>query len=203
MSENGNGTVLYWENFLAGDKEAFAYIYSMHVESMYRYGTKLCNDENLVKDAIQEIFLELFLKRHKNKTNPGNLRYYLILALKHNLIKKLKRNRRQIEGEDSNLVFEPEYSIENIIIENETEAEINHRIHNLLQKLPAKQKEVLYLRFNESMEYSEIAQLLNISVKSAHKQVYRALKSIRKKIENQKIVVLFTAGGTRGKQELF
>jgi RNA polymerase sigma factor (sigma-70 family) len=51
----------------------------------------------------------------------------------------------------------------------------------VLKNLPAKQKEALYLRYNESMEYPEIAQVLNISVESVRKQVYRALNSIRKK----------------------
>ena len=52
--------------------------------------TKLSMNKELVKDAIQEVFLDLYLKREKNKTNPENLKYYLILSLKRNLIKKLK-----------------------------------------------------------------------------------------------------------------
>lgn len=191
MKSDGSGVGIYWESFLAGDKEAFAYFYNLHADDMYRYGTKLCNDENLVKDAIQEIFIDLYLKRQKNKSNPENLRYYLIVALKHYLIRKLKQNRRQVDGKGCNLEFEPEYSIEETIIGEEAETEINERIRNMLHKLPAKQKEALYLRYNQSMEYSEIAKVLNISVESVHKQVYRALKSIRKKFENQALVLLF------------
>ncbi len=189
MRQTINEQELLWESFLTGDKEAFAHFYNLHVDAMYRYGTKLCRDENLVKDAIQEIFLELYLKRQKNKSNPENLRYYLILVLKHNLIKKLKRNRKQVNEETSSLMFEPEYSIEKIIIENEEEAELSRRVQNVLHKLPAKQKEALYLRFNESMEYSEIAQVMKISVESVQKQVYRALKSIRRKIEHKELVL--------------
>ncbi|RIH62921.1 sigma-70 family RNA polymerase sigma factor [Mariniphaga sediminis] len=185
MREGGKSNAIIWESFLAGDKEAFAHIYNLYVESMYRYGTKLCSDENLVKDAIQEIFLDLFLKRHKNKTNPENLHYYLILALKRNLIKKLKRNRKLVEEEDFETEFEPEYSIEKIIIEDEEETELNRRVKKVLSTLPAKQKEAIYLRFNESMEYQEIAQVLNISVESVRKQVYRALSSIRKQFGKQ------------------
>lgn len=185
MREGGKSNAIIWESFLAGDKEAFAHIYNLYVESMYRYGTKLCSDENLVKDAIQEIFLDLFLKRHKNKTNPENLHYYLILALKRNLIKKLKRNRKLVDEEDFETEFEPEYSIEKIIIEDEEETELNRRVKKVLSTLPAKQKEAIYLRFNESMEYQEIAQVLNISVESVRKQVYRALSSIRKQFGKQ------------------
>jgi len=189
MTGNGYSHVILWDSFLLGDKEAFAHFYNLHVDALYRYGAKLCSDDNLVKDAIQEVFLDLYLKRNKNKTNPENLRYYLILALKRNLIKKMKRNRRLISEEECELKFETEYSIETAIIENEEEAELNRRVNEVLKSLPAKQKEALYLRYNESMEYAEIAQLLNISIESVRKQVYRALSTIRNKFGKQGLVL--------------
>ena len=193
MAENESSIV--WKSFLAGNKEAFAHLYNLHVEALYRYGTKLCTDDSLVKDAIQEVFLDLYLKRAKNKTNPENLRYYLILALKRNLIKKLKSNRRLVEEEVCELDFEPEYSIEKAIIEHEEEAELNLKVKEVLKNLPAKQKEALYLRYNESMEYPEIAQLLNISVESVRKQVYRALTAIRKQFGKQGLVLFLVRSG--------
>ena len=193
MAENDSSIV--WKSFLAGNKEAFAHLYNLHVEALYRYGTKLCTDDSLVKDAIQEVFLDLYLKRAKNKTNPENLRYYLILALKRNLIKKLKSNRRLVEEEVCELDFEPEYSIEKAIIEHEEEAELNLKVKEVLKNLPAKQKEALYLRYNESMEYPEIAQLLNISVESVRKQVYRALTAIRKQFGKQGLVLFLVRSG--------
>lgn len=189
MAGNDYINKIIWESFLEGDKEAFAHLYNLHVEALYRYGTKLCTDDNLVKDAIQEVFLDLYLNRQKNKTNPENLRWYLILALKRNLIKKLKRNRKLANEEECELHFEPEYSIEKTIIENEEEAELNRKVNEVLKNLPDKQKEALYLRYNESMEYPEIAALLNISVESVRKQVYRALSSIREKFGKQGLVL--------------
>jgi RNA polymerase sigma factor (sigma-70 family) len=189
MLIDGNVTTVNWNRFQAGDKEAFAHFYNLHVEALYRYGTKLCYDSNLLKDAIQEVFLDLYLKRQKNKVNPKNLRFYLILSLKHNLIKKLKRNRRLINGKDCENLFDPVYSIETAIIEDELESEINSRVQALLTKLPAKQKEALYLRFNEAMEYPEIAGIMNTSVESVRKQVYRAILSIRNQLNKQSFVL--------------
>lgn len=179
-----NNTSLIWTSFLEGNKEAFAHFYNLHVEALYRYGTKLCVDDSLVEDAIQEVFLDLYLKREKNKTKPENLRFYLILALKRNLIKKLKRNRRLVDEDAFELSFEPEYSIETIIIENEEEENLNRKVKEVLSALPAKQREALFLRYNESMEYTDIAGILNITVESVRKQVYRALLSIRKQFGN-------------------
>ncbi len=189
MTKGENNILIVWESFKLGDKEAFAYLYNLYVEILFRYGTKLCKDEGLVKDSIQEVFLDLYMKREKNKTNPENLKYYLILALKRSLIKKLKRNRKLVEEDAINvLLFEPEYSIEKTIIEQEQKEEINLRVVKSLNLLPAKQKEALYLRFNESLEYSEISQLLNISIESVRKQVYRALKTIRESFNKETFI---------------
>lgn len=171
---------IIWKSFQLGNKEAFASIYNQYLNSLYRYGTKLCADEEIVKDAIQDVFLDLYLKREKNKTNPENLKYYLILALKRNLIKKLKQIRNPGENNPTHeLSFEPGYNIEQLLIENEEEREKSRHIEIMLNQLTLKQKEALYLRFNESMEYPEIAKVMQISVESVRKQVYRAIKSIR------------------------
>ncbi len=171
---------ILWKSFQLGDMEAFATIYNQHLNTLYRYGTKLCTDEEIVKDAIQEVFLDLYLKREKNKTNPENLKYYLILSLKRNLIKKLKKDRKSGESNSGyELTFEPGYNIEQTMIENEEESEKRRRIEFMISELPLKQKEALYLRFNESMEYPEIAKVMKISVESVRKQVYRAIKTVR------------------------
>lgn len=188
MSEN-NHIQNIWKNFQSGDKEAFAWIYNLYVDVLFRYGNKLCQDEGFVKDSIQEVFLDLYLKRYKNKTNPENLKFYLILALKRNLIKKLKWNRMMVDEDSTNdHFFEPGYNIENTIIEQEENEEINRRVSKALIQLPSKQKEIIYLRFNESLEYSEIARLLNISIESGRKQVYRALKKIRESFGNETFI---------------
>ena len=92
-----NNVLIVCDSFKRGDKEAFAFFYNLYVDELYRYGTKLCNDEELVKDTIHEVFIDLYLKRENNKTNPENLKYYLILALKRSLIKRLKKNRKIVD----------------------------------------------------------------------------------------------------------
>jgi RNA polymerase sigma factor (sigma-70 family) len=174
-----------WKSFQLGSKEAFAIIYKEHLDTLYHYGAKLCYDMEMVKDAIQEVFLDLYLNRKKNNCNPENLKYYLILALKRNLIKKMKFSRKQVEVPSNEQFFEPQYSIEKEIVDNDSAAEKNLKLCRAIEKLPAKQKEALYLRFNESIQYPEIAKILNISIESVRKQVYRALKSIRESIEKE------------------
>ena len=54
-----------WQNFLQGDKEALSGIFLNVHDDLFRYGFKLSGNENLVKDAIQDLFLKLW----KNRSN--------------------------------------------------------------------------------------------------------------------------------------
>lgn len=186
--------LVVWDCFKSGDQEAFASLYNLHIDNLFHYGTKLCKDMEGVKDALQELFLELYLKRDKIKIAPENLKFYLLLALKRNLIKKLQSDRKITRGFNETIDFEPEYSIEVQIIEQEKDFEINKKIMNALKQLPPKQKEAIYLHFNESLEYSEVAGILEITVESVRKQVHRALKTVREivgKNANMLMLALF------------
>lgn len=190
-SENKDYWQQTWLLFKDGDKEAFAIFYNLHVDRLYKYALKLCHDDDTVKDAIQEVFLDLYMKRVNNKTTPENLKYYLLLSLKRNLIKKLKSKRRFEEGEISEgEMSDLEFSTEYQLIEKEQDEELNTKVLNALNKLPGKQKEAVYLRFNEGMDYPEIAHMLGITIESVRKQVYRALKTVRELINNKSITIL-------------
>ncbi|WP_319590052.1 sigma-70 family RNA polymerase sigma factor [uncultured Draconibacterium sp.] len=189
MKYNGKNLLeLEWNAFLTGNKESFAYFYNLHIDALFQYGNKIMADEDSVKDAIQEVFLDLYLKRNTNSADPYRLKFYLLLALKRNLIKRLKKERRFTETTDE-IDFVPEYSIETRIIDKEQEEEVNRRVSKLLSQLPAKQKEAIYLRYNQSLEYTEVAQVLNISVESARKQIYRALKSVKEILKSENITL--------------
>lgn len=184
--ENNEYWHLTWLKFKDGDKEAFAVFYNLHIDRLYQYGLKLSNNDDTTKDAIQEVFIDLYLKRVKNTTTPENLKYYLFLALKRNLIKRIKSKRRFVGSKMSeSKLTEIEFSIEYQLIEKEQNAELRTRVLNALKQLPDKQKEAIYLRFNESMDYPEIAIILGITIESVRKQVYRALKTVRKLLDNK------------------
>ncbi len=189
-SSNEEYWQIVWTQFKAGDQEAFAILYNHHIDPLFHYGTKLCKDTDAVKDSLQELFLELFLKREKMKVSPENLKFYLLLALKRNLIKKMKAGRKLSQKLLLSVDFEPEYSIEFQMIEQEKEAEINRKVIHAIGTLPSKQREAIYLRFNESLEYSEIAEILDIHIESVRKQVHRAIKTIRQMIDKESFITL-------------
>jgi len=179
-----------WARFLDGDKESFAEIYNLFIDDLFRYGTKLSQDEELVKDAIQEVFMDLYVNRKSKKELDSNLKFWLILALKRNLIRKLQKSRKNENRIilDSDL-FETQYNFEEQLIREEAHSEVFEKVRNAMEKLPPKQKEAIYLRYNQSLEYEQIAGMLEISVESVRKQVYRAIKSIRNCFDENGVIL--------------
>ena len=188
----GNSWTGVWERFRKGDKEAFAILYNSHVDALYAYGCKLCHDSGLVKDALQEIFIELYNKRESSNIPVVRLRYYLLLALKRNLVKKLVKGRKfqSINGKaDFPMLDEP--SEETKWIEQERSEEVSDMVGRTIEILPAKQREAIYLRFTHCLDYEEISRILGISVESVRKQVYRGVKSIRNSIGKESVTLFF------------
>lgn len=173
--------VLIWENFKKGDKSAFSHIYHQNVKLLYNFGIKYTNDHELVKDCIQELFL--YLVRSKDSLGTiKNIRHYLMVSVKRSIIKELvkRKNITEFDSEKQKLPFDIEYSLEESLMNNEIKDEKNKELLKALKKLSPRQKEVIYLRFNCSMEYEEICEVMDVTYDAARKLVYRAIKVLKK-----------------------
>lgn len=186
------GLDFLWQSFLNGDDKSFSIIYQCYIDRLLSYGYKLHSDKEIVHDCIQEIFIDLFLKRKKTGINIQNLKAYLFVALRNNIIKKVtKRRKFELLDVKDNMTFDIEYSSQDRLIDQEISDELNQKLNAAINALPPKQKEIIYLKFEEELNYNEISEILNISVESARKLLYRALLSLRKKIHHKVSAILF------------
>jgi RNA polymerase sigma factor (sigma-70 family) len=75
--------------------------------------------------------------------------------------------------------FKVQYSFQDSLINQEITIEILDKLRRAIQNLTSGQKEVIYLRFEEGLSYQEISRIMEISVESVRKQVFRAISSLR------------------------
>ncbi|MFV0593422.1 MAG: RNA polymerase sigma factor [Draconibacterium sp.] len=187
--------IYLWESFLTGDDKSFSTIYELYINQLISYGYKLCTDREIVHDSLQEIFIDLFLKRNKLNVDIRNLKAYLFISLRNSLVKKIKNKKRfeLLDLKDNNFEFDfdVEYSHQDRLIEDEISRELKKVLQAATKKLPAKQKEIIYLKFEEEMSYPEIAKIMNISIESARKLLYRALLSLRSKVHSDSFTPSF------------
>jgi RNA polymerase sigma factor (sigma-70 family) len=173
-----------WELFvLEGSDKAFSIIYFSHYDLLYSVGLKYTSDTHVIEDSIQNIFTYLLKIRNKLK-HVTNARSYLLKSFRNQLFLDLKKQKRlsfpdQLP-EDS---FEYFNSIEQSIFEQEDHSELHKMLKMSLHKLTKKQQEILYLRFDCELSYEEISNILEISIDSCYKSIYRSIKIIKSDIE--------------------
>lgn len=177
-----------WDNFLRGDDKAFASIYFLHIGCLLSYGRNFTQDDEMLHDSVQEIFLDLFEKRGKPHAQIHNLKGYLLVALRNSILrKKLKQRKSSVHGLTSSEVeeFNVSYSFEEHVVSQEVSVEALGKLRQAIAGLSPALKEIVYLRFEEGLPYTEIAAIMEITVDSARKQLFRAISSLRNVLENQ------------------
>ncbi|MDO5968446.1 sigma-70 family RNA polymerase sigma factor [Flavivirga aquimarina] len=171
-----------WTKFVNGDKNAFSFIYNSNIDALFSYGIKLNSNKSFVKDCIQDVFLDIYEHR-KQISTPRNIKFYLFKVLKRTMFRELKKARKKNSlPEQENLSFFTEYNIETKTIDKEVEKHQKKLIESIIKELSAKQQEILYLRFTKGFNYIEISEIIDINHNSVRKQVYRAIKKLRKSL---------------------
>ncbi|WP_229244178.1 RNA polymerase sigma factor [Emticicia sp. CRIBPO] len=171
----------YWLSFQKGDEEAYTCLYRLHVKAMFRYGMSLVPaSEAFVFDCIHDVFTELWIKREKLSA-PDNVRFYLLKALKNRVLHLLERKEKpskNLESVDFDDLW-ADYSPEDIMVLGEESQYRQELIKKLIGQLPHRQQEVLRLRFVESLDFQEIADLMSINRQSAQNLTQRAVEKMR------------------------
>lgn len=180
-----------WQLFKNGDKSAFSFIYSHHTPNLYEYGMRMLQNEDLTRDAIHDLFVKLWQNR-KTVGFTDNIKYYLISSLR-NMIFTLKGIESRMPLVDLNEIssFNLDFNLESEYIRKEQLNELSKNMLDALNQLSPRQKEILYLRYFEELDYNDVAELMNISVKAAYKLSARALEALRELMKLPLSVVLF------------
>ena len=163
-----------WNEFRAGNSKAFAEIYQRNIKCLLRYGLRITNNRELVKDCIQELFVELHNSR-KTLGETDNIKAYLIVSLKRKLIKAIHFRYKFIPIDDE-ISFGIGYqAFESDVFEK---AELSS-VHRALEQLSSRQKEALYLRYFENLDYDDISKVLNLTYQSSRNLIHRAIEKLR------------------------
>ena len=170
---------IIWKDFKAGSNTAFEKIYYQYIDVLYRYGSKITADKDLLKDSIQQLFLELYSSREK-LADPENIEFYLLKALKRIIIHKMNSNLRSGDLFDNNLpFFDIEADTENMLISNEYQHSKMKLLEDVLQSLEPAKKELLFLKFYSGLSNQQIGSLTGLKPDTVQKQLYRILKKLQ------------------------
>jgi RNA polymerase sigma factor (sigma-70 family) len=173
-----------WKNFIStGCDKSFSKIYHNHFDLLYYIGMKYTSNTQLIEDSIQNVFVYL-LKKRKSLTDVTNVKAYLVKSFRRQLLLDL---RKQSRFSFSNQLFENQFDYfngtEQTISEREELNELKRAMKKSLTNLSARQQEIIYLRYDCELSYEEISNIMEISVDSCYKSVYRSIRILKTSIE--------------------
>ena len=175
MSANPN-----WLLFKKGDQNAFEKIYREYIVDLYAYGKKISKDENIVKDCIQDMFLDLWNKREK-LGDTDNIKAYIFTVLRRRIIKTL-RKESNISLLNELELFQTELAIDIVLEKQELNKEQVNKLKNAFESLTKNQQHILYLKYYQNFNNKEISEILKINYQSTRNALNRALIALRKNI---------------------
>ncbi|MEE9373567.1 MAG: sigma-70 family RNA polymerase sigma factor [Saprospiraceae bacterium] len=168
-----------WQNIKAGDRQSFSMAYDQNIDQLIRYGSRFTRDATLVEDCLHDLFVYIWQNREK-LSDTDSIRNYLMVSLRRSIIRKVKEvSKSQGEINDHDNAFGTELSIEDILTKTEMDAEKATKMRIAFEKLSARQKEAIYLKYYNDMDYEGICEMLNISYQSARNLVSSGIKKLR------------------------
>lgn len=167
-----------WNSFRAGDEKAYTSLMQTFANPLYRYGIRFVANSDFIKDCIQDVFFELWNRRERiNHTE--SVKSYLFKALRLRIFRE-QSNWNYAEPLNDNYEFIIEFDVETSLIKVESSEEIKLKLQRILNNLPRRQKEILYLRFYEGMDQDRIAQVMGLNRQSVYNLLHEAINGLRK-----------------------
>jgi RNA polymerase sigma factor (sigma-70 family) len=176
----GSDETALWHAFKEGDREAFDNLYRTHISVLISYGYKLTNNRSLIQDCIQDLFVELWNNR-SNQTSVLSIRHYLLKSLRYKLVRTLRQDVN--ESLEESQIPANLFNIESDMLQREASKQQAQQLDLVLNQLPKRQKEAIYLRYYEELSNEEVAHVMGVNYQSACKFIYTALKTLREKLK--------------------
>jgi RNA polymerase sigma-70 factor (ECF subfamily) len=150
-------------------------LYRHFIHTLLDYSYKICREKALAEDAVQNVFTYLLLHRQQLSL-PQSVKFYLLRCMRNELLKLLRKQQREQLFET---VLQLEPATQPPALDAFLQKEQLAALQQYINRLPARQKEVIYLRFFHGLSYAEIAVMMEIDQSSAYKTVYKALDALR------------------------
>lgn len=180
------------EKLIEGDEEAYLLLVETYYRKLLVYAYSLTNDYAVSQDIVQNVFLRIWELR-KNLNIKKSLKGFLYRSVYNEFVDGLRKDQ---SSSALNQVYWD--ALNAAALDDGNTKLVEHKIASIkkeVEKLPAKCKQVFLLSKQEGLTNLEIAEHLNISIKSVEGHITNAYTIIRKntqaKVKTSNLVLLF------------
>ncbi|RXM44362.1 RNA polymerase sigma factor [Flavobacterium sp. YO64] len=185
-----------WNDLKIGDEKSFSLLFERHYSDLVSYGNSLSPYAEKVQDCVQDVFTDIWLYRNSLEGSVV-VKAYLLSSVRKRIARLYERDHifRKTASTDA-VEFLLEFAVDTELLDDDyaTKEKVIH-LNKLLNELPPRQKEALYLRYHQGLSVEQIAEMLDINYQSANNLLHRALLTLRKEWKGSLtiITILFSS----------
>lgn len=197
-----NGLATLFDSITKGDEQAFEKLYQLYFPRLHAFSFKIIKDNSLAKDVVQNVFIKIW-ETHSSFSfdNPEAFIYQMVRNASLNYIRHLKVVENLNSKVKDQYLGEELYYID--MLGNEPyiliEKELEEKILKVMDSLPDKCLTVFRLSRIDGLKNREIAEKLNINIKSVEKHISKAMQIYRVNFANYLPlhIILLVLGGLK------
>jgi RNA polymerase sigma-70 factor, ECF subfamily len=160
---------------------AFENLFKKHFRELHAYGFSLLKDWDTAEEIVQAVFLKLWEKSDWEHIQTS-IKSYLYKSVYHDCLNYIRRQKIHLKYQ-TQTVHTTESHVENTDGKIKL-SEMEQQLSNALNKLPEKCRAIFHLSRFELLKYQEIANQLDISIKTVETHMVKALRILRKEMKD-------------------
>lgn len=177
-----------------GEQEAFEKLYKAHYLQLARFSWRYVKSKAVAEELVQELFADLWQDR-ENIPLEGSIRAYLYKAIRNRSLNHLKHKNvaRKYNNEWVEENTEEHMTIQYEDHSNKKKERVQEELKKSIETLDPKIKTTFKMHRFDGLTYKEIADILDVSVKTVEYRMTKALKLLRSKLSHLIALLLLIA----------
>lgn len=179
--------------FQQGHREAVSQLLERHTRRVRDYVRMMVKDNDVADDLTQEVLIKVVKVLDEGRyTDKGRFLPWVMRIARNRVLDYFRGQKSSKTVNESNSSYDilgntnlAEGSIEDRLI-SEQQAE---EVRQLIEQLPAEQREVVKMRYYEGLSFKEIAEHTGVSINTALGRMRYALINMRQMIREKKLVL--------------
>ncbi len=175
------------KNITTLDKVSFETLFKTYFKPLTAFSYKFVNDVDEAKSIVHDVYIKLWEKRDEIDLSKS-VKSYLYTSVNNRSLNFIRDNKKFSKNET---VYDNLSNIDANIEDVLAAEEIQNKIDAVLNKLNSKVKRIFELSRYEGKKYKEIAEEMNLSVKTVETHMSTALKELRKYLKEYLTIIVF------------
>jgi RNA polymerase sigma-70 factor (ECF subfamily) len=146
---------------------------------LFRFALRFLGSEEDAKDVVQEVFIRVWNGREQMSEIQNWEAWCMRITRNLSLDRVRSNNRRQTRP------MEETFDVRQEALTPHESTEISesmHRISQIIEALPEKQRQIIHLRDVEGYSYNEICEILELDMNQVKVNLFRARTTVREKL---------------------